>query len=90
MIHLPEHPHSFVKDNYVSSVAIFDGHDHELIENVRIALGADWVQCNCDYQRVVMPGAFWDGTDFLDLDGNKIPREPLPLEPEEYDTMEQL
>lgn len=92
MIHLEGHPHSFVKDDVVLSTSVFDGHDHELIDKIRVALEADWVQCNCDYQRFITPGAIWNGTDFRypsrqvwngtkyeEIEGPIIPREPEPI-----------
>jgi hypothetical protein len=83
MIHLINHPHSFVKDNVVINTAVFDEHNHELIDTIRQSLEADWVQCNCDYQRFITPGAIWNGIDFTYQDGTVIPREPEPEPVEE-------
>lgn len=78
MIHLEGHPHSFVKDNVVINTAVFDEHNHELIEIIRQSQEADWVQCCCDYQRFVGIGCTWNGTDFVDQSGTVVPREPEP------------
>ena len=83
MIHVLNHPHSFVKDNKVISTAIFADHNHDLIDAVKVTLQADWVQCCCDYQRFITEGATWDGKNFIHPDGSLIPREPEPQpEPE--------
>lgn len=75
MTHLNNHPHSFVKNNIVISTLVFNSHDHDLIEIIRQAQEADWVQCNCDYKRFITPGAIWNGIDFTYENGTIIPRE---------------
>lgn len=64
------HPHAFIKDNVVINVAVFNEHDHELIDAVRIANNADWVQCVCDYGKTIAPGWIWNGTEFVEAINN--------------------
>jgi hypothetical protein len=96
MIHLENHPHSFVKDNVVINTAVFNEHNHELIDTIKQSLEADWVQCNCDYLRFITVDATWNGTDFVHPDGTVIPREPMPeptpeeLESEELESEEEV
>lgn len=52
--HLPEHPHAFLnKDNKVILTAVFDesAHNHQLLEDIRIANGAEKVICCCVFGR---------------------------------------
>ena len=59
------HPHAFVKEDIVINVAGFNSHDHDLIDAVRIANNADWVQCLCDYGKSIGPGWIWNGVEFI-------------------------
>lgn len=67
---IDSHPHAFIKDDIVINVAIFNEHNHELIDAVRIANNADWVQCICDYGKSVAPGSIWNGTEFVEAIDN--------------------
>lgn len=62
---LPEHPHALVTGDVVTNVAVFAGHDQELIDQVREANGADTAVCCCEYGSVPGLGDTWDGTTFF-------------------------
>ena len=70
MEHLENHPHAFLKDGVVVNVAVFDGHDSELLDVIKEAHNADLVMCCCDHGMASI-GGFWDGTRFY-------PAKPYP------------
>jgi hypothetical protein len=63
MEHLEGHPHAFLRNDTVINVAVFDGHDSELLNVFKEAHNADWVMCCCDHGPAFI-GGLWDGTRF--------------------------
>lgn len=52
MNHLEWHKHAFIDDNnVVINVAVFDewAHEHQLLEDIRINMGAKQVVCCCTF-----------------------------------------
>lgn len=65
--HLEWHQHAFIdENNKVILVAVFEkwAHDHQLLEDVKIANGASSIVCCCQYG---LPGVgyTWTGTEFI-------------------------
>ena len=63
MEHLQRHQYAFLKDGVVINIAVFDGHDSELLEIIKQAHNADLVLSCRDYGKAFIDG-FWDGTRF--------------------------
>jgi hypothetical protein len=64
MTHLEWHEHAFLDENdIVINVAVFDelSHNHQLLENVKISLGASKVICCCQ-NGIASIGMQWDST----------------------------
>jgi hypothetical protein len=79
MEHLLAHEHALVdENNVVLNVAVFDGHNHELLEAIRVANNAAKIICCCDNGMAVVNGT-WTGEHFLDVEGNRV---PLTLPPD--------
>ena len=72
MDHLCEHPHAFVTNGIVTNIAIFAGHDADLLDAVQNAGGHDGRVCLCDHGSVTAIGVAHDGTGFVE------PPEPPP------------
>lgn len=64
MEHQQEHPHAFIKDGRVTSVAVFTEHNQELIEHIKVEHNLDSIVCCCDYGSIPALYAVWDGTFF--------------------------
>jgi len=67
--HLEFHPHALLdKNNIVINVAVFDewAHNHQLLEDVKIANNATKIVCCCQYGIAYLDGT-WDGTKFWRL-----------------------
>ena len=63
MIHLEWHQHAFIdENNTVINIAVFDesAHNHQLLEDIRIANNAKQVICCCQYG---LPGIGWTWTE---------------------------
>lgn len=66
--HLEGHPHAFLdSNNIVLSVCVFDGHESELLEQVKEHLSAVNIICCCDYGPASKKQEFRDGA-FYDLE----------------------
>lgn len=63
MEHLEHHPHAFIKNGVVVNVAVFDGHDSELIDIIRQANDGDLSVCCCDNGAASI-GYTWNGVRF--------------------------
>lgn len=62
MNHLPNHPHAFLdENNIVINVLTFDGHDSNLINQVKESLNAADVKCCCDFGYAAVGGDFLNG-----------------------------
>ena len=63
--HLEWHQHAFIDENNdVINVAVFDewAHNHQLLEDVKISIGASEVICCCQYG-IAGIGDKWDETN---------------------------
>ena len=65
-LHREHHEHAFVRDGIVINVLVFDGHDHELLEQARETFNADLVVCCCDHG-IASIGGEWDGEKFWSI-----------------------
>jgi hypothetical protein len=66
MEHLEWHNHAFIdENNIVIDVAVFDewAHDHQLLEDAKILLGAAEVICCCTFG-IASIGDEWTGSEF--------------------------
>lgn len=66
MNHLEWHQHAFIdENNIVKNVAVFDewAHDHQLLEDIRIANNAKQTVCCCTFGLANI-GDTWTGTEF--------------------------
>ena len=80
MEHLSNHPHALLdSNNKVINIAAFDSHDHPLIEAVKEANNATNTVCCCD-NGVAVIGGFWNGSRFLDEEGNLVPLTEQPTD----------
>ena len=70
MEHLEGHPYAFLKDGVVVNIAVFSGHNSELLEVFKQAHNADSV-IPCSDHKFASVGGFWDGTRFY-------PAKPYP------------
>lgn len=60
MEHLPEHEHAFLDANgYVINIATFDGHNHEMLNQIATHLTAKEVVCCCNNGKAAI-GDQWD------------------------------
>ena len=80
MEHLFNHPHALLdSNNKVINIAAFDGHDHPLIEAIKEANNATNTVCCCDNGIAVMGGS-WNGSRFLNEEGNLMPLTEAPTD----------
>lgn len=78
MEHLHNHPHALLdNNNKVINIAAFSGHDHSLIEAVKEANNAVSAVCCCDNGIAIING-YWNGSRFLDTEGNLVPLTEAP------------
>ena len=69
--HLDGHPHAFLNSkNEVTDIFVFDGHDHDLIQQVKEHISATDVKCCCDLGQAYKPGDFYNGKFY--------PQQPFP------------
>lgn len=62
MEHLEGHPHAFLDiNNTVIQVAVFDGHDHALLEQVKAHYECADYKCCCDFGVAYINGDFYNG-----------------------------
>ena len=83
MEHLDKHPHAFIdKDNMVLNVAVFNGHDEDLIELIKSQHeGAVASICCCNYGLAGI-GAIWNNEKqrFCNSEGIALPLTERPLD----------
>jgi len=81
MTHQENHEHAFIdSSNTVINVAVFDGHDHELIQIIQNAhTGAVATICCCD-NGIASVGYTWNGSRFLTPDGELAPLTRQPID----------
>lgn len=60
--HLENHPHAFLdSNNIVQEVYVFDNHDSNLIEEIKLTFGYADAKCCCDYGMAYKNGDFYNG-----------------------------
>lgn len=64
VIHLENHPHSFIKEGVVVAVLVFDNHDSDLLTVFKEETGADEIVCGCDTGSYGTIDGTWDGNIF--------------------------
>lgn len=61
MEHLQDHPHAFLDaNNKVTSIYVFDGHNHDLLEQVKESISAAKVVCCCNYGMATVGGELYN------------------------------
>lgn len=62
MNHIDNHPHAFLNElDIVQDVFVFDGHNHELLEQVRQLTNTSKVICCCDNGIAYVGGDLFEG-----------------------------
>lgn len=80
MKHLLNHPHALLdSNNKVINIAAFDEHDSPLIQLIKDANNAASAVSCCDNGIAVMGGS-WNGSRFLDEEGNLVPLTESPTD----------
>lgn len=77
--HLEGHLHAFLdNDNNVVNIAVFDEHNFELLETIKVANNYTSYVCCCD-NGVASIGGKWTGEFFTDPNGDRLPPSLPPL-----------
>lgn len=89
MNHLEGHLHAFLdNDNNVINVAVFNEHNTEILEAVKVANNCASYICCCD-NGIAVIGGKWNGEFFTDAQGDRIPPSLPPTDARyEYDWSE--
>jgi hypothetical protein len=61
--HLEDHRHAFIKNGIVINVAVFDGHDSELLQSIINDFNLDEIVCCCNHG-IPLLNSKWNGIEF--------------------------